>query len=153
MLRGRFGGTSGRPYLEARLILPRLSMRGNVSFLVDTGADASVLMPDDAHRLGVDHSRLTGRQEYAGIGGATQSFVEPALIVFSEPGRNLYVYSLDLAIMPATAEAQGLPTLLGRDILDRWRMVYYPAKRQLTFRVISADLTVPVREASATGSG
>lgn len=39
MLRGRFGDTSGRPYLEGRLFLPRLKLQGDISFIVDTGAE------------------------------------------------------------------------------------------------------------------
>ncbi len=45
MLIGRFGHTSGRPYFEARVVLPHLNVAGNVSFLLDTGADKSLLMP------------------------------------------------------------------------------------------------------------
>jgi hypothetical protein len=44
---GRFGDTTGRPYLEGRLVLPRLGKRGDFSFLVDTGADYTYLMPGD----------------------------------------------------------------------------------------------------------
>ena len=39
MLKGRFGDTSGRPYIEGHILLPRLKKRGNVSFVFDTGAD------------------------------------------------------------------------------------------------------------------
>ena len=35
-----------------------------------------------------------------------------------------------------------LPSLLGRDILDRWRMVYDPEMGLLEFEVRSADLTI-----------
>ena len=48
MLQGRFGDTSGRPYMSARVIVPRLNVTGNVSFIFDTGADFTMLMPADA---------------------------------------------------------------------------------------------------------
>lgn len=57
MLRGRFGDTSGRPYIEGHVFLPRLEKRGNVSFLFDTGADTS-LMPVDGLRVGIDYAEL-----------------------------------------------------------------------------------------------
>lgn len=43
MLRGRFGDTTGAPYIEGRLILTRLNLTADISFLVDTGADYTVL--------------------------------------------------------------------------------------------------------------
>ena len=44
MIQGRFGNTTGRPYVNGRLLLPRLRLSTNLS---DTGADVSVLMPVD----------------------------------------------------------------------------------------------------------
>ena len=32
MLHGRFGESSGRPYIPARVFIPRLGLAGNVSF-------------------------------------------------------------------------------------------------------------------------
>ena len=58
MLQGRFGDTSGRPYLEGRFYIPRLGVQGNISFLVDTGADSTTLLPADANKLNIDHSEL-----------------------------------------------------------------------------------------------
>jgi hypothetical protein len=144
MLTGRFGDTTGRPYIEGRLILPRLEIRGDISFCVDTGADRSLLHPGDGERMGIDYTKLTGETESVGVGGIRHSFVEPALLVFSEPKRFLYVYIIDLAISPPSLDIMDLPSLLGRDILDRWRMIYHPAKKRLTFDVVSADVTVPI---------
>jgi hypothetical protein len=36
MIEGRFGDTSGRPYIEGRLSLPRLGVVGDISFIFDT---------------------------------------------------------------------------------------------------------------------
>jgi hypothetical protein len=54
MIQGRFGNTSGRPYVEGRLVIPRLKVRGDISFIFDTGADQTVLMPMDGTRLLLD---------------------------------------------------------------------------------------------------
>ena len=144
MLTGRFGDTTGRPYIEGRLILPRLKIRGDISFCVDTGADQSLLLPGDGERMGVDYTKLTGKAQSMGLGGICYNFMEPALFVFSEPKRFLYVYIMLLAIAPASPKMMAIPSLLGRDILDRWRMVYHPAKKRLIFHVVSADVTVPI---------
>ncbi|MXZ46889.1 MAG: hypothetical protein F4Z08_07880 [Chloroflexi bacterium] len=46
MIEGRFGDTSGRPYVEGRVYFARFDLEGDISFLVDTGADASLLNPE-----------------------------------------------------------------------------------------------------------
>ena len=47
-----------------------------------------------------------------------------------------------MAIAPVQTDAFDIPSLLGRDILDRWRMVYDPEMGLLEFEVRSADLTI-----------
>ncbi len=144
MLRGRFGDTSGRPYIEGRLILPNLNIRGDISFLVDTGSDVSRLHPNDGIRLNIDYGQLGGDAESVGTSGVSHDFIESAVVVFSEPKRFLYAYNITLRIAPIDPEIMDLPSILGRDILDQWQMTYNPQKRRLVFRVILADITVPL---------
>jgi hypothetical protein len=144
VLRGRFGDTSGRPYLEGRLVLPGLDLRSDISFIVDTGADQSVLMPGDAIRMGLDYGKLTGNVTAAGIGGLCQNFVEEAILAFSEPGKALYIYRVNIQIPAPSPDILDIPSLLGRDVLDRWSMTYTPSRKRLHFRVITADLTAPI---------
>ena len=54
MLQGRYGDTTKSPYVEALLHIPRLGIKSDISFLVDTGADYSVLMPADRERMGIN---------------------------------------------------------------------------------------------------
>lgn len=148
MLTGRFGDTSKRPYIEGRLVLPRLSVSANISFCVDTGADTSLLLPNDGDRIGLDYATLLGDEESVGVGGVCHNFVEQAVLVFSDPGKYLYAYFIDLAICPPGQDIMDLPSLLGRDVLNRWRMVYDPAKDRLAFTVVTADAKINL--ASAT---
>ena len=74
MLRGRFGDTSGRPFMEGHVLLPRLGLRGNVSSIFDTGADTSLLMPLDAQRMGMDYGLLGNELSTLGIGGESENF-------------------------------------------------------------------------------
>lgn len=145
MLEGRFGDTTGRPYIEGRLILPGQGLNSDISFLVDTGADRSILMPADALRMGLDYSKLTRRTESVGIGGTARTYIEEAALVYSEPGRFLYLYFVDLRIAAPSPEIMDLPSLLGRDVLDRWRMTYDPQRGELRFRVRSADQRMSIR--------
>jgi len=144
MLKGRFGGDSGRPFVEARLFLPRLGVQGDVSFIVDTGADGCVLMPADALRLGVDYDLLEGSVEATGVGGPAVFFKEPAILVFVEPGIGVHVYETYFQIAQLTSEVLSVPSLLGRTILDRMEMIYDPSKATLSFVVRSDDAFFPL---------
>lgn len=127
MLRGRFG------------VLPRLGLTAGISFLVDTGADSTLLMPADARHMGVDYAKLTDQTESVGIGGTSLDFLEEATVAFLEPDRCLYLYYVDLRIAEPTTDILELPSLLGRNVLDRWRMAYDPGRDELMFRVRSFD--------------
>jgi hypothetical protein len=144
MLRGRFEGTNDRPYLDGRLVIPRSNLKADISFLIDTGADTSALMPADARRLGIDYATLTGERVSVGIGGVSRSYTEPVLVAFSDPGKSLYVYQIDIVIPAPSPALFRLPSLLGRDILNRWSMSYNPSRNRLGIRVVSADFNLPV---------
>ncbi len=144
MLHGRFGSFTGRPYIKGRLALPRMQIAGDVLFLVDTGADKSLLMPIDGYRLELDYGSLSGGIASLGIGGVSHNFVESAVVVFAETGRNLYLYETELGIATPNPEIMGIPSILGRDILDQWRMTYNPSRNYLGFRVVTADRTIPI---------
>jgi hypothetical protein len=92
--------------------------------------------------LKVNYEKLTGEAESIGTSGITHDFAEPAVLAFSEPKRFLYVYSITLRIAPYDPEIIDLPSILGRDILDQWRMTYNPQKKRLLFEVILADVTL-----------
>lgn len=132
MIRGRFGNTSGAPYLEAHIFLPRLKLRGLVSFLVDTGADGTVLMPTDAKKLGVKFKSLRNPTVSEGVGGEAKGFNEKAILAFSD-AQYVYSYSLDVEFSEPTKHNQRFPSLLGRDILDNWRIVLERSRRTATF--------------------
>ncbi len=74
-----------------------------------------------------------------GLGGVVTQFVEPASLVFQTVD-NIFVYRLDLVIARPMDGPQ-LPSLLGRDILNRWHMTYRPFDNRLEFDVATADAT------------
>ena len=127
MLVGRFGNTSRAPYIEALVSFPRLGQRGPVSFLMDSGADGSVLMPVDGKKLGIDYPTLRNPTTSTGIGGLAHGFEELCVIAFAD-SRYVYSYLLNrMEISVPTKENFRFPSLLGRDILNRWRVVLdYP---------------------------
>jgi len=99
-------------------------------------------MPDDSQKLNIDFRLLTNPDVATGIGGNAITFKEDAFLTFFEANTNkLRLYSTPVHFIAPNSHTAGIPSLLGRDILDRWRMVHDPTKNKLTFTVRSADLT------------
>ena len=145
MLRGRFGHANKRPYIQGRLFIPRLEIWSDVSFLVDTGADKTTLLPADGLRMGLNCDTLKRSPiPSVGIGGVSRSYTEESVVLFNEPGKALYVYEIALEIVGSDDHLMDIPSLLGRDILNRWRMDYSPTTDDLTFQVVTADHTIPL---------
>lgn len=140
MLKGRFGNTSHIPYIEGYIVFPRFRLRGNVSFIVDTGADNCVIMPADARRFGIDFAKLRHPRHCIGLNGLAKTFEERALVTFADT-RSVYTYNVKVDFVSPNPDLEKTPSLLGRDILERWRMVYDPSRKTLSFKVNSADLT------------
>ena len=136
MIRGNFD--RGRPQVECRLVIPRLSVNHRLMLLVDTGASATCLHPADAIRAGIPFERLGNRIDYLGIGGTSACFREAANLLFEDESY-LRIYRLDLLIAAPTSNNRELPSLLGRDVLNRWRMDYNPTGDRLEWTVHDAD--------------
>lgn len=115
----RYGG---RPYVLARVRLTRLRSEARIPFLLDTGADQSAIHLGDRSAFDADFVRsgaaLTPTASMSGIGGESNPYaVEAAEYLFeSESGATT---PMDGRVLIAIdASAPGLPSLLGRDILD-----------------------------------
>ena len=87
MLIGGFNGT--RPQLPGLAAFPDLNLVGQVIFLVDTGADVSVIGPGDSAALGLDRAIQLGNPHIAlaptpvvGFGGKLHPYLAKAYIVF-----------------------------------------------------------------------
>ena len=150
MVRGSFDEAFGRPYVTGRIFIPGLGVKGIVSLVFDTGADGSMLMPLDARDLGVDHTALRTPALARGIGGAVTTYTEPAHLAFLDDdydGGGLCGYDVSLRICHPTESAMRVPSLLGRDVIDRWRVTYDKSRLELVGEVISCDhrWTFPTR--------
>ena len=62
---------AGKPFVKARVIIPRLGVQREVEFLVDTGADRTCLNYRDAANMGLFPEILRGSEmtHAEGVGG------------------------------------------------------------------------------------
>ncbi len=132
MIAGYFSADE-RPYVRADLTLPRLGVAGAVQFLVDTGAHKTVLNPDTGTRIDCPFDALVNPIEFAGVGGGHIYYREVAIVTFYDRGRR-HNFPIELGIAKPHPAANGLDSLLGRDILNRLGMEYDFPQGRLRFR-------------------
>lgn len=141
MIVGRF--EHGRPFLRGDILIPRFGVQVVVDFLVDTGADVTCLHPKDGIPAQVPFGRLGNLASSRGIGGQSAYFVEQAVLSFRDAsGRPIYEYDANLYVGKPEDVSDRIPSLLGQDVLKRWRLVHDPAVDILEVQPRDADYVV-----------
>lgn len=142
MILGEFD-ERGRPLIEGRLLIPRLRVDHWITFLLDTGAERTCLHPRDTNRARIPIETLGGVIQSRGVGGLSTYNREPALLSFNDHPYTR-VYAIELLIADTREGNQGLPSLLGRDVLNNWNVNYDPMNDTLECNVHYADYSLAV---------
>jgi hypothetical protein len=135
MIRGRFEGLRHRPLVTAHLALPSQQIAGEVSFLVDTGADSIVLAPTDALFLGIDPTTLAPGAPTTGVGGRTPTVQADALLTLHNRAFQVLLRILAPASRKQQQALRTIPSLLGRDLLAPFALFL----EERTHRVLLLD--------------
>ena len=133
----------GRPYVEGRLMIPRFNVAHRIDFLLDTGAERTCLHPADTNGARIPIEALGGAIQSRGVGGISAYYREPALLSFDDDPYTR-VYAIELLIADPREGNQGLPSLLGRDVINNWRISYDPTDSTLECDVRYADYSLAV---------
>ena len=143
MILGRFD-SRGRPVVGCRVRIPRLQVNARILCLLDTGADAAYIHQDDAESLGIPFEELANSVDSRGVGGRSTYFRETAFLSFID-GPLVRAYEVSLRIAEPNRSSAGLPSLLGRNVINHWYMQYDPTNGRLDCTVRHADYTFTAR--------
>lgn len=133
MIRGYFSESDGisRPFLRCLVDFPQIPNAKGIApeFLVDTGADRSLLSPRDAIWTGLNFSILGRGPASRGVGGETST-----LLVESRIRVAGYTIPLTLSIPEVQ---RPIPSVLGRDFIANFALFM----EERTERVLFLDET------------
>lgn len=129
------------------MVVPCLEISGDVSFLGDTGADYTALMPMDGEEMQVpfasDEFNQLEDSNAEGIGGRSGCKIVPAHVIILGSD-HLYLFDIALRIFEPHKNLQSFPSLMGRDIVSRMKMESDPMRGVLSFIVRDSDGMLPI---------
>jgi len=99
-------------------------------------------MPKDGVRTGLDFDRLNRGEMVVGIGGLVELSVEACTVLMRDDSGATLGFSIEVGIAPPENEYLELPSLLGRDVLNRMELVFDPPRSKLNLIAESFDFRV-----------
>ena len=110
-------GDFRRPYVEVEVTFLDANTRTlKFAFVVDTGADHTLLSPSDAQRLhnqlGLDIRTMPRGNSIGGVGGYAETRMVMATLVIGSYETTMPIHVVDLPPGP-----YDMPSLIGRDII------------------------------------
>lgn len=137
MIPGFFRGDAG--YINVHIISRSLGIDETVEFLIDTGASRTTLLDKDAIFLDLNYDDLKKHsQNVSGIGGSVETFVieDSTLILGSEEMHvPILVLRHDLENLNKEERIKILrmPSLLGRDVINRFKLIFGKEQDEIIF--------------------
>ena len=133
---------AGRPAINCPILLPivsRLStrrLRLAVQFVVDTGATNSIVLPVTYEARGFRYSDFREYpQNWArGYGGEFEVRVVPVTLHLKRSDNgDWHKFDLDMELAKPDIELDGLPSVIGQDVLDRFELTVNKAQGIVSF--------------------
>ena len=87
------------------------------------------------------YDRLTSAGQSGGVGGLATYYSEPAYIAFRDETRT-HIYLQNVGIAEPGDHNDSIPSLLGQDIMQHWRVLHDRPANSLTIDVVRSDLTI-----------
>lgn len=140
MIRGGFDSYK-RPIIRGEVSHGPNNTTG-VSFLIDTGAVDTIIMPSDARRLRVNYSILGPQQSIRGLGGSIKGYeIDLEIVFLSAP--TTYTYYVNALIVDPSTGALPYPSILGLQVWSRWELTIHHAANKVAIDPVSNDGKYP----------
>lgn len=123
MIRGGFNRT--RPHISGLLLFPGLKPTPvTCRFLVDTGADRTLVTPSDYESDGFRYQdfRTFPAADSRGVGGLLEGRLVQARLLLRNDDGTLQQIGVEVEVARPTPQIEALPSLLGRDVTDLFRL-------------------------------
>jgi len=125
-----YGYRPPAPFIAAMIFLKELNMEAKLPLLIDTGASSTMMLWRDVERLKINTTLLRKEdKEFTGLGGLTKAKPTPTTISFtSETGELLEeeTEAFVVSIPCPSPKLELLPSILGRDVLNKYNLNYSP---------------------------
>ena len=141
---GRFRterAASPEPVIRARVaVTPELF--AEVTFLIDTGADRTMLSPRDTANILPDPNALDWENDptlgaMQGVGeGVCRIITRQRLIGFRDDQTGPVLTAVSFGLVEPTDSNRQLPSLLGRDVLENFRLTVSTRESQVTLELV-----------------
>lgn len=145
MIQGDFDNHN-RPIVEADLQLSATGRVIHVRPLIDTGAIDTIIMPADADRLGLHPATMPPKRRIPGLGGHLEGFeFNNASLIFHDLAGSPVLYYIDILVVTRNLVTQNhpqalrYPSILGRDIITRWKLTVCYLTRGSAIREVTID--------------
>jgi hypothetical protein len=124
--------------------MPNAQRIAKIEFLISTGADTACLMPGDVFRLRLEETDWGTETELRGLDGTTIVYQNNATITFVDRGNGLVNYKIPVYVYPNKPPYDKQPSVLGRNMLENWRLHYSQSEKKLSAEVLRHDLLIPL---------
>ena len=119
MIRGFFYAgqdDAPRPYITFGLTFPdQPNVRGEAAFIIDTGADLTILSLREARLMGLEYADMGVPGEIGGVGGAVPTRVVEANLDAQGHPTNMTIH--------IPQDDDHIPSLLGRDFMSAFTLI------------------------------
>lgn len=130
-----YGYRPPAPFVTASILLKELNLKARLPLLVDTDASNTIIMWRDVERLGIDTFKLKPQREFSGIGGLIQAKPILSTLTFKSENGQIIKEETEAHVVTSTcphARLKLLPSILGRDIINRYTLKYKFDTREIS---------------------
>lgn len=124
-------------YITVLISLPEFQLKQTVDLLIDTGATKTTILDKDAISLGLSYNKLTkSKQRLLGVGGSVETHIakNAELYFRAEDGSEHKEELSELLVAKhgaPDANIMRIPSVLGRDILNKYRLIFDRSRGQV----------------------